>query len=204
MNWKKVILIFLACQLITLLSGCQTAVQSTIPPPQPSETSLLPTNTLVPASVTPIPTSASEPSPTIVPTDTSVPPTPTITAIPEQRVTSIDQLIGVWRGKWDTYYLEEYTSNGEAIVVIEQYIETAEKELFTFEDGILTWGEITFTIGEPQECLDDPVASYEVYITYQGDQPVSLRWVLVGEEHCQPRYKFLTLFPYTWYGTALP
>lgn len=100
--------------------------------------------------------------------------------------------------------MEEYTSDGEAIIVFEQYIETVEKELFTFEDGLLTWGEITFTTGEPQECLDDPVASYEVYITYQGDQPVSLRWVLVGEEHCQPRYKFLTLFPYTWFGTTLP
>jgi len=192
---KMLILILVTCLLISALSGCQTT-------PQTTELASIPTETSIPPSVTPLPKIISTntlipPTPTEVPTETSIPLTPTITALPEQRVTSVDQLIGVWKGKWDTNYLEQYKSDGEAVLIFEQYRETAEKELFTFEDGLLKWGEIAFTIGEPQECLDDPAASYEVYITDQGDQPVSLRWVLVGEEHCQPRYKFLTLFPYT-------
>jgi hypothetical protein len=110
----------------------------------------------------------------------------------------------VWRGKWDVYYLQEFTSDGQTRLLYEQYPETVERELYTFEDGLLSWGDITFTTGEPQECLDDPAATYEVYITYRGDQPESLRWVLVGEDHCVPRYKFLTVNPYTWFGTTLP
>lgn len=204
MNRKMATLLFMACLIISFISGCQTASLTTEPLLQPTETRLPPTNTLIPPTITPAPTNTLELSPTVVPTDTSIPPTPTITAPLEHRVTSIDELIGVWRGKWDAYYLQEFTADGHSTIIFEQYLETVEKELFTFEDGLLTWGEITFTTGEPQECLDDPVATYEVYITYQGDQPESLRWVSVGEEHCEPRLKYLTLFPYTWYGTALP
>lgn len=199
---RKIVFSVIFCLLVLPLSGCQTSPQTTEPPPTVSETpiplSAIPTSTIIPTE-SPVPPTATQ-----MPSETPIPPTLTITAQPEHRVTSIDELVGVWRGKLDTYYLQEYTSDGQTRTIYEQYPETVERELFTFEDGLFTWGDITFTIGEPQECLDDPVATYEVYITYRDDQPESLRWVLVGEEHCEPRYQYLTIKPLTWYGATLP
>jgi hypothetical protein len=202
MRQNKLILFLVACLLIFPLLGCQTATQTT-------ELVLIPSETLIPSTTTPVPMTIPTDSPisptaTHVPTESPVPLTPTITALPEHRVTSIDELVGVWRGKWDANYLHEFTSDGQSRILFEQYLETVERELFTIEDGLFKWGDILYTIGEPQECLDNPVATYEVYITYRGDQPESLRWVLVGEENCEPRYKYLTVFPITWFGDSLP
>lgn len=195
---------------IAILAACTKPTEMVTMPP------LMDTQVVSPPSEMPAPPTAS-PTPKTIPTDSPVPPTatqipteiptllpPTTTALLEHRVTTIDELVGVWRGRWDANYLHEFTSDGLSIVVFEQYLEPVERELFTFEDGLFVWGDIIFTIGEPQECLDDPVATYEVYITYRGDQPESLRWVLVGEDNCEPRYKYLTVFPITWFGTTLP
>jgi hypothetical protein len=195
---------------VLILAGCAKSTEIVKKPPaMDTQVVSLPSETPIPLSATPtptiIPTDSPVPSPAIqIPTETPVQSTPTITALPEHLITSIEEIVGVWKGKWDGYYLQEFSPEGQTRTLYEQYPETVERELYTFENGFLTWSDITYTIGEPQECLDDPVATYEVYITYRGDQPESLRWVLVGEDHCEPRHRLLTLFPYTWFGTSLP
>ena len=66
------------------------------------------------------------------------------------------------------------------------------KEWLTVEEGILSWGKITADGGTtPTKCIDNPSATYEIYITGRGDQPESLRFVLVGTDNCADRQEFL-------------
>ena len=77
-------------------------------------------------------------------------------------------------------------------------------EWFTFKGGTLTWGKITFAESNPQECWDNPEATYEIYITYRGEQPEKLRFVLVGEDHCYDRQEFLDGNTLSWIGPEIP
>jgi hypothetical protein len=83
------------------------------------------------------------------------------------------------------------------------------REWWGFEDGILTFGDWVsgawvkpFTAST--DCINTPQATYEVYITYQGDQPEKLRFELVGEDHCTDRQTFLDGQTLTWVGTYPP
>lgn len=183
MNWKIMTLFLGICLIVSSLAGCQTA--ATQPP------SLPPTTTALPPTSPPVPTDMPAPTPTPVPTDTPVLPTATITASPEQPVNSIDEVFGVWKGYWSdqNMILMDIGATGLVDLTFEKG-QSILAAWITIENGIMTWGD--FTKGEiATKCRENPVATYEVYITHRGDQPESLRFVLVGTDNCWDRIEFL-------------
>jgi hypothetical protein len=61
---------------------------------------------------------------------------------------------------------------------------------FSVESGLFMWGKHQGTaIGG--DCAANPVATYEVSVTKEANQPVALRFVLIGEDHCPDRQEFL-------------
>lgn len=183
MTRKSVYLILVLCLLLAPLVGCQASPQATEPPP---------TETAIPPLPTPALTNTPEPSATTVPSATPVPPTATITLSPEEPVTSLDELLGTWRGYWsDTNTIDvEFLNTRRVIVSMTRDNSVLSRSWFTIENGILTW---TSTDGPSvaSACLENPVATYEIYITRRGDQPVSLRFALVGEDACVDRVELL-------------
>src|SRR4030042_1363612 len=174
--------------LALFLSGCQTAEESASPQP----TEILPTNTSVPPSATTAPTDTPQSTSPAVPTDTPTSAPPTSTAQPERLVKSIEELIGVWKGYWSDkkMILMEFKAN-------KQYTQSltngdfAGSEWYDFKDGMFTWGKMIKPMNAATVCIDNPEANYEVYITFRGDQPEKLRFVLVGEDQCYDRQEFL-------------
>lgn len=182
---QKILTIFLgACLVVSTLSGCQTSA------PQP--TLLPPTVTSIPPTSTPVPTGTPVPIPTSVPTETPIPPTATITASPEQQVNSIDEVVGVWKGYWSdqNMLLWEIGATGQTELTWEKNGDTLNVEWITIEDGIMTFGDIVKGDSIATKCLENPVATYEVYLIRRGDQPESLRFVLVGVDNCYDRQEF--------------
>lgn len=189
------------CLLSLASVGCQATVQTNFP----ATTEIPPTNNTTLPSTTPDPTHAPKPTSTEVSTDTPTPLPPTITAQPERLVASMDELIGVWRG---------YSSDINNIYM--EFVDPPRAELswergglmnkdqFSFEDGKITWGKVLYASSTPQECIENPKAIYEVYISFRGDQPEKLRFVLVGEDHCYDRQDFLDGNTLTWVGTEVP
>ena len=183
MNWKIMTLFLGICLIVSSLAGCQTAATQSA--------SLPPTATTLPPTSPPVPTDTPAPTPTPVPTDTPVLPTATITASPEQPVNSIDEVFGVWKGYWSdqNMILMDIGATGLLDLTFEKG-RSILAAWITIENGIMTWGD--FTKGEvATKCQENPVATYEVYITRRGDQPESLRFVLVGAENCFDRQEFL-------------
>jgi hypothetical protein len=77
------------------------------------------------------------------------------------------------------------------------------KEWFNVRGGIFTFGAwVKEAWVEPfsasTDCVNNPQATYEVYITYLDDQPEKLRFLLVGEDHCIDRQTFLDGQTLTW------
>jgi hypothetical protein len=213
MNMKLSSLVLAIFFIVLALVACQTTPQTT----QPSPTRIPPTNTSIPPSATPIPSRTSvpptfmplpsntpKPTSTSMPTNTATPSGPTLTAQPERPVSSVDELIGVWKGFWQAPMFQEFRPNGEASIYWAEYSEWLETELYTFDNGILTWGKITMPWGEPAICLDNPVAAYHVYVSYRGDQRISIHFELVGEDNCSDRKIFLDGKTQTWVGTTVP
>lgn len=187
--------------LALFLPGCQTAEE----PASPLPAEILPTNTPVPPSATTAPTDTPESTSTAVPTDmpTSVP--PTNTAQPERMVTSIDELIGVWKGYWsDITLIEvEFKTNKQSTQRLTNGA-FAGSEWYDFKDGMFTWGKHIQPMNATLECIANPQATYEVYITLRGNQPEKLRFVLVGEDQCGDRKDFLDGKTLTWVGAKIP
>jgi hypothetical protein len=197
MNTKPIVLILVILLMVVSLPGCQTTTQTTNPPP----TEIPVQNTSVPPSATPASTDTPEPAPT----ETPILPTPTFTAQPERSVESLDELVGIWKGYWSDVNMifTEFLDTSQAKLTWERggLINT---EWFTFENGLLTWGKITFAESNPQECWDNPEATYKVYITFRGEEPEKLRFVLEGEDHCYDRQEFYDGKTFTWVGTKIP
>jgi hypothetical protein len=140
-------------------------------------------------------------------------------AQPEQPVTSWDELFGVWRGFWGSHNVLMkfiYTMMGMQPIVgfeeagVEYPGGDNWAEWWGFEGGILTLGDwVNGAWVKPfsasTDCINNPQATYEVYITtYRGFAPKTLRFVLVGEDHCIDRQIFLDGQIFTWVGTGLP
>ena len=84
-------------------------------------------------------------------------------------------------------------------------------EWFTFDRGQLIWGDTTFpcasnpwlTWGYEQNWIDNAIAHYDLFITYHGNQPDTLRFVLEPFEDNSPeRKEYLTDDFFHW-GEAL-
>lgn len=114
--------------------------------------------------------------------------TPTLALSPEQPVTSLDELLGVWNAYWsdNTTINVEFTQLRRAEITFPDGTLIG-RDTFSIENGLLTWESVDESLDVPTACAANPVATYEVYITYRGDQPVSLRFVLVGEDACMER-----------------
>ena len=197
MNKKPALcLVGLALLLSVLLAACQSqepaAPASTIQD-QPTYTAA-PVPSTTPAATTQV--TAEPPTATTIPTETPVPETSTPSLSEETTVSSMNELVGIWRGYWsdqnNVYF--EMNGNGYAKVYLLEnrynpdqivaYLKT------TLAEGMLT---IVTTGGSsfPEACKQNPSANYEVYVTKRGDESVLLRFVLVGEDSCVDRQAFL-------------
>jgi hypothetical protein len=197
MKMKLLVLILVIILLVISVPGCQSAVQTT----QPAPTEIPPANTPVPPSATPSPSDTPEP----VPSETPILPTPTFTAQAERSVESMDELIGVWKGFWSNInmIMLEFSANKQSYTSLTDGSFSG-SEWYDFNDGMLTWGKTIKPMNAAQKCIDNPEATYEVYITYRGDQPEKLSFVLVGEDQCADRQELLDGNTLTWVGTEAP
>jgi hypothetical protein len=197
MNTKPIVLVPVILLLILSLPGCQSTVQTALPSP----TEIQPVNTPVPPSATAAPTDTPEPAPS----DTPILPTPTFTAQPERPVKSMDELVGVWKGFWSNVnmIMLEFSADKQSSQSLTGGQFTG-SEWYDFKDGILTWGKMIRPMNAAQQCIDNPEATYEVFITYRGDLHEKLRFVLVGEDQCYDRQEFLDGKTITWIGTEAP
>lgn len=103
------------------------------------------------------------------------PPLPT-----EVRITSADQIVGKWMGKYLSYTLpHDFRADGLLIVSITgKYV--ISKGQYWFEEDLLKMND------REGDCANVP-GVYEVYATYEGDRPTKLRFVQVGEDACADR-----------------
>jgi hypothetical protein len=136
---------------------------------------------------TPVPLPTELPTATLKPTNTPIQETPTPTALPEVPVSQIEDILGIWNGYWsDTASLyTELTSNGEYRLFFRTAGEPG-KGTFSLDGNLLTW-----ETAEGDSCAQNPIATYEVFVTKRVDQPVNLRFVLVGEDLCWERKEYL-------------
>jgi hypothetical protein len=129
-------------------------------------------------------------------------------------IASINQLYGVWTGLWSTdqNVFMEFIATMRPQVDIEDFCCTlgddTGREWFTVEGGILTFGAWVKEawvkpFSASNDCVNNPQATYEVYITYPVDHSKRLRFVLVGEDHCIDRQTFLDGQTLTWVGQIL-
>ncbi len=137
------------------------------------------TPTSIPPTATPLP-----PTP-VPPTATSAPPTATFS--PEVLAVKPDDVIGVWQFNFQgEKMLMEFTKDGFVNVGWEGDRTGASREKYIFENS-----QLHFPVGSSKGCdvtLETiPEATYEVYVAKQGDQPVRLRFVLVGDDLCANR-----------------
>ena len=193
--WRKQAWVALAIVLMAV--GCgQTATPA---PPTPAPTRVvkataLPEPTLVPPTPTPVPPTPTPvpPTPTSVPpTSTPIPPTPTAMPLSEAPAGSIEDVVGTWRGRWsDVALLNMQLNEAGSSRWFWMDGTTIVRDRFSLESGQITWrGAQGTAVGG--ECAADPVATYEVFITKEGSQPVALRLMLVGQDHCPDRQEFL-------------
>ena len=109
----------------------------------------------------------------------------------ETRMTQAEDIVGRWQGKNGGYVvLHEFKADGTLTVNVsgEGLISRGR---YWFEDDLLKIEDLT------GDCTG-MVGSYEIYATYEGEQPVQLRLVLDGEDSCSDRRN-------TWAGkTMLP
>ncbi len=105
---------------------------------------------------------------------TAQPPAPV-----ETLATSASDFIGIW---WypKAGVKVEYKADGTFRVYGSEAIGELDKGNYSFDAGKLT------TISTSSSCTDNP-ATYEVYVTRQDGNPVSIRLQVVGEDTCQSR-----------------
>jgi hypothetical protein len=117
--------------------------------------------------------------------------TPAAAVDGEVRLASADALLGKWQATSSQYVvLHEFKPDGVLLVSVagEGLIS---RTRYWFDQDVL------FMEDQTGDCLDMPGA-YEVYITYQQQKPVQMRFELVGEDACTTRKETLagkTLLP---------
>ena len=104
-----------------------------------------------------------------------------------------DELVGVWSITWSdqTTLFVEFTPLRRAVITFPEG-DLVGRDTFSLEAGRLTWESVDTSLDVSTACAANPVATYEVYLTRRGDQPVSLRFVLVGSDACLERSLLLT------------
>jgi hypothetical protein len=133
----------------------------------------------------------------------------------KQPIGSITELYGVWKGLWSTdqNVFMEFIATMQPRVGFEEVVDypgdDIGREWFDIGIGILTFGDWVKgawvkPFSASTDCINNPQATYEVYITYLVDHPKKLRFVLVGEDHCIDRQTFLDGQTLTWVGTYPP
>jgi hypothetical protein len=114
-------------------------------------------------------------------------------AIPSSEVPagSIEDVVGTWRGRWsDVAQLNMELKEAGIYRMFWMDGTTIARGQFSVENGLFMWGRGQGTAVGPA-CAANPVATYDVFVTAEGNQPVALRFVLVGEDHCPDRQEFL-------------
>jgi hypothetical protein len=116
---------------------------------------------------------ACQPDATLQPT--TIPPT---SAPVEALAGSINDLVGVW---WypKAGVKAEFKADGTYRTFSGS--ETVDEGTYTFDAGKATW--VTSTL----YCVDNPTATYQVFVTKQNGSPVSLRMQVVGDDLCRGR-----------------
>jgi hypothetical protein len=115
-----------------------------------------------------------------------------IAAPPKETAASPEDVVGTWRESWsDTSQLNmELNERGSARFYWMDGT-TVARDRYSVESGLITWtGGAQGTAVGPA-CAANPVATYEVFVIREGSQPVALRFVLVGEDHCPDRQEAL-------------
>lgn len=109
------------------------------------------------------------------------PPPPTVPV--ETLANSASDFIGIW---WypKAGVKVEYKADGTFRVYGSEAIGELDTGSYTFEAGKLT------SISKTSSCVDNP-ATYEVYVTRQDGNPVSIRLQVLGEDTCQSRANVL-------------
>jgi hypothetical protein len=104
---------------------------------------------------------------------------------------SIEDVVGTWRGRWsDVAQLNMELNEFGSYRMSWMDGTTIARGQFSVESGLFMWGKHQGTaIGG--DCAANPVATYEVSVTKEANQPVALRFVLIGEDHCPDRQEFL-------------
>ena len=109
----------------------------------------------------------------------------------EVQAGSIEDVAGTWRGRWsDVAQLNMELGEAGSYRMFWMDGTTIARGQFSVESGLFTGGKGQGTAVGPA-CAANPVATYEVFVTKEGSQPVALRFVLVGEDHCPDRQEFL-------------
>ena len=130
------------------------------------------------------------------------PPPPEPTPEPEVRLTTPEEIAGVWAAKFseEVTILHDFRANGVMTVKALGLKMGPNPNLpypissgpYSFENDLLKFADTT------GDCAG-MVGLYEIYGTYQEGKPIQLRFVLVGEDRCMSRKQTLdgnTLLPY--------
>ena len=165
---KKLTLLLL---VVILLTACQPAATPQPTNPSSAATMLSPTE-----NPTPLPTAVPALTPTLMPT-----------LAPEKPVSSIEDIVGIWR-IWIAGDPNElrFLPDGRFIVNENSSIGTVAVE-----------GSQLHFLTESY-CPSAQEAYYMVYVTKKDNMPIKLRFVLVGEDGCPERKDALagkTLLP---------
>ena len=91
---------------------------------------------------------------------------------------SINDMVGVW---WypKAAVQVEFKADGTSRTFASS--ETIDEGTFTFDSGKATWATSALY------CVDNPTATYEVYVTTLDGNPVSIRMQVVGQDLCRGR-----------------
>lgn len=149
--------------------------------------------TPTPAPVPSVPPPTATPLPPTPAPPTATPAPPSATSLPEVLASKPEDVMGTWGGRY----------NGEAILIEfkeEGYVRVKWPDskfligggAYHFEGTQLKW---VVTSGD---CLGTPAASYLVYVTWQEDKPVRLRFDRI-DDACENRVTTLSeapLIPY--------
>ena len=109
----------------------------------------------------------------------------------EARLTTMEDMAGKWDAKYGDYVImHEFKANNTVIVSVTGMGVISNGPIW-FEDDLLKFND-------PGGDCAGMIGKYEVYGTYEGDQLIQLRFVLVGEDSCSDRRETLngnTLIP---------
>ena len=106
------------------------------------------------------------------------PPEPVPSAPVETLAGSINDVLGTW---WSPQAGVQYTLKADGMYRVFANSETVDEGTYAFENGRITW--LTSTVF----CVDNPTATYDVYVTKENGKPAWIRMEVVGSDLCKGR-----------------